>query len=286
MLLLAGGDADPQLLRLLRRATRDNVPVHALFSGQSGMPGFTWDIKTNSLLDDGQNLKPRAAFIRQDVFTWLKSHNPQDQAIAREWYTAVAGWLLCNPDVRVFNRVYLGHGPVNKPYMLHLAMHFGLDVADTFITNDSNLMDELAVAQEWIHKPVGGGAHCEELTVTGWSSPLAYPQIVQRKLQQPELRIFRVGNTWFGFRVISTELDYRSSQTARVERAEVPLELQEKMSLLCDHIGLDFAAADFKTDSESGCLQFLEINTNPMFVGFDQIANGTLCKAMLAWLID
>ena len=286
MLLLAGGDADPQMLRLFKQASRRGIALHALLCGQSGIPCFNWDVKANRLLDEGLELKPRAAFIRQDVFTWLKSNKAEDQAVAREWYAAVAGWLLCNPEVKVFNRAFLGHGPVNKPSMLHLALHYGLEVADTFITNDGSRMDALALAQEWVCKPVTGGAHCQELTAAGYACALSYPQIVQRKLQQPELRVFRVGHEWFGFNVISAELDYRTSAATQVVQADVPADLREKMGMLCDRIGLDFAAADFKTDPASGRLQFLEINTSPMFVGFDQVANGRLCHAMLDWLVD
>lgn len=34
-------------------------------------------------------------------------------------------------------------------------------------------------------------------------------------------------------------------------------------------IGLDFAAADYKTCADTGKLKFLEVNTAPMFVAFD-----------------
>lgn len=285
MLLLAGGDVDPQLLRLLKQATRQGVAVHAMLAGQSGIPRFCWDVRANCLLDEGQVLQPHAAFIWQDVFTFLQSNKPQDQAVAREWYNAVAGWLLCHPDVKVFNRAFLGRGPVNKPHMLHLALQFGLEIADTFITNDGRQMDELAVTQAWVSKPVSGGAHCQELAVSGWSCALSYPQIVQRKLQQPELRVFRVGEEWFGFHVSSPELDYRVSSSTQVVAAPVPGDVREKMGMLTDHLGLDFAAADFKTDPVSGRLQFLEINTSPMFAGFDQVVSGALCRAMLAWLL-
>ena len=41
-----------------------------------------------------------------------------------------------------------------------------------------------------------------------------------------------------------------------------------------------------ETDPETGRLQFLEINSNPMFAGFDQAAGGVLCDAMLDWLLS
>lgn len=286
MLLLAGGDTDPHLLRLLKHAVRRGVAVDTLLTGQAGLPRLCWDIKAHRLLDGERVLTPQASFIRQDVFTFLRSRNQQDQAIAREWYTSIVGWLQASPDVKVFNREFLSRGAVNKPYVLHLALQVGLAVADTLITNDASLMDELAATQGWVGKPVTGGAHCEALSVSGWTGALSHPQIVQRKLQQPEMRVFRVGEQWFGFWVMSDALDYRTSSATRLEPTLVPLEIQEKLGQLSTQLGLNFAAADFKTDPETGRLQFLEINSNPMFAGFDQAAGGVLCDAMLDWLLN
>ena len=126
----------------------------------------------------------------------------------------------------------------------------------------------------------------QALSVSGWTGALSHPQIVQRKLQQPEMRVFRVGEQWFGFWVMSDALDYRTSSATRLEPTLVPLEIQEKLGQLSTQLGLNFAAADFKTDPETGRLQFLEINRNPRFAGFDQAAGGVLCDAMLDWLLS
>lgn len=286
LLLLAGGDTDPQLLRLLKQATVQQRAVHALLTGQSGMPQFCWDVKTNRLLDDDREVKPHAAFIRQDVFAYLRSNQVQDQSAGREWYVAVAGWLLANPQVRVFNRAFLHRGPVNKPYILHLALQLGLEVADTFVTNDGRQIAAWAATSGWIGKPVGGGAHCEALSATDSVAVLSVPQIVQRRLDAPEIRVFRIGPACFGFQIVADALDYRTSTATRVVPVAVSPELQQQMLALADTLGLDFAAADFKTDPASGRLQFLEINTNPMFAGFDQQAGGMLSRAMLHWLMD
>ena len=47
---------------------------------------------------------------------------------------------------------------------------------------------------------------------------------------------------------------------------------------------MDFGAADFKTDPETGELCFLEVNTSPMFAAFDQVAGGKLAEAILETL--
>lgn len=285
-LLLAGGDTDPQLVRLLKRAAMHGIPVHCLLTGQAGSPRLHWDIRGNDLWDDGRQVAVTAAFIRQDVFAYLKSKDAQESAAAREWYVAVSGWLLASPAIRLFNRRFLPCGAVNKPYVLRLALAMGFNVADTFVSNDIPSMNNLHEQGEWITKPVTGGAYCTALEKQAGSINhiLSYPQIIQRRLEQPELRVFRIGDDWFGFRVISDVLDYRTSTATRLEVTEVPGEIRGSLARLSEHLGLDFAAADFKTDACSGELQFLEINTNPMFAGFDQVAGGALSDAILKYL--
>ena len=283
MLLLAGGDQDPQILRLMAHATSHHLAVHSLLTGHTGKPRIHWDIKNNIFMDGSHILSPSAAFLHQDVFTFLQSGNETDRAIAREWHVTLAGWLLSNPNIKVFNRKYLAHGPVNKPYILHLAMQLGFSIADSFVSNNSQQMDALVQHDRWIKKPVTGGAHCEPLESSTSDKPgsYSYPQIIQYRLEQPELRIFRIGKDWFAFNVISDALDYRSSSTTTIRPADVPAELIPKMTKLTDLLGLDFAAADFKTDPNTRTLEFLEINTNPMFAGFDQFCDGAICDAIL-----
>ncbi len=73
MFLITGGDSDPQLICLIKRAALHGTKMHALLTGQSGTPRINWDIKANTLNDGPHTLKPTAAFIRQDVFTYLQN---------------------------------------------------------------------------------------------------------------------------------------------------------------------------------------------------------------------
>jgi len=64
----------------------------------------------------------------------------------------------------------------------------------------------------------------------------------------------------------------------------VPPELAQPMLQLAEELGLDYAAADFKTCPKSGRWLFLEMNTMPMYAAFDKAAGGKLVAAMLRWL--
>ena len=93
---------------------------------------------------------------------------------------------------------------------------------------------------------------------------------------------------YFAFNVISAELDYRTTQNCRVEFAgdaeSSHAELIDKLGKLLAKLGLDFAAADFKTSPDDRSPVFLEVNTGPMFAAFDHASNGKLCDAMIEHL--
>ena len=57
-----------------------------------------------------------------------------------------------------------------------------------------------------------------------------------------------------------------------------------RLQCLMEVMELDWCAADFKADSESEDLTFLEINSNPMFSVFDRVAQGGIMKAVLDFL--
>jgi D-alanine-D-alanine ligase-like ATP-grasp enzyme len=88
--------------------------------------------------------------------------------------------------------------------------------------------------------------------------------------------------------VISSELDYRSTQNCRVEFMDdgASRELTDPFGKLLAKLGLDFAAADFKTCPTTGRLLFLEVNTGPMFAAFNHASDGKLCHAMLEYLTN
>jgi hypothetical protein len=97
----------------------------------------------------------------------------------------------------------------------------------------------------------------------------------------PEIRIYVIGQFAFAFEVRSSSLDYRVNQDAElILLPEVPREVSMLRKLML-WLGMDFGAADFKTDHETGQLLFLELNSSPMFARFDQVSGGQLCAAII-----
>lgn len=285
-LLIVGGDADPNISALLAAAERSGVSYQKLLVGKSSHPSLTWDIGNGKLLLDDEPFECSAAFVRPDVFTALNDGHASSQYRATAWHTAVMGWVAAHPEVFIFNRRNLNQ-VTNKPLVLKLAQDCGLAVPQTLITNDR---ERLASLQSGVVKPINGGGYCEPLADALERTPVkdgrtAAPAIVQQRLVPPEVRVYAIGDRYFAFNVISPELDYRSTQNCRVEPTEVPIELVEGFGALLAMLGLDFAAADFKTCADTGRLLFLEVNNGPMFAAFDRAANGELCRTMVHALV-
>lgn len=287
-LLIVGGDADPNITSLIEAADRSGVSYRKLLAGKSSHPALTWDLTTEQLWLDGELLECSAAFVRHDVFTALQDGQPSSAYRALAWHTAITGWLAAHPEVRIFNRRNLNQ-VTNKPQVLKLAQECGLAIPQTLITNERERLDGL----EKVVKPINGGGYCELLEEVLERTPFkdgraASPAIVQERLTPPEIRLYRIGDRYFAFNMISSELDYRATQDCRVEFAgdaeSSHAELTGGLGKLLEKLGLDFAAADFKTSPDSGHLLFLEVNTGPMFAAFNHASNGQLCDAMIAHL--
>lgn len=288
-LLVAGGSLDPNLDQLEARARARGLPLASLRVGPGLHPRVRWDLPEDVLSFDGRPLRPTAVFLRHDVFAAMQDPRPAVSERALAWYTLLSGWALAHEDVRVFNGRSRQHG-ANKPLALHLAARAGLRVPTTAITNDVAALRR-GTAQPRVVKPIDGGALCEPLEDVLARTPeqdgvAARPAIVQERLVPPEVRVYVVGPRLLPFRVISEALDYRADRHVRVEPAEpLPDALGRALVELCDRLGLDWAAADFKTDPLSGELCFLEINSAPMFAAFDRACEGALADALLDWLL-
>jgi hypothetical protein len=290
-LLIAGGDEDPNLKTLLAAAQRVEQAVHPLLIGRNSHPSLIWEMNSDRLLIDGQRLAARAAFIRYDIFTALKGGRQSASYRALSWYTTLSGWLSANAKIRMFNRRNLRY-TTNKPYVLNLARACGLKIPDTVITNDFGYLRQFEKNRRLVVKPVGGGGYCQSFDEIRRQTELkneiaAAPAIVQNRLVPPEVRVYAVGKKFFAFQITSEALDYRTTPKCRIDYLEgFADESTGGLRKLLDALGLDFAAADFKTCPNTGKLIFLEVNTSPMFTAFDSAAKGSLADAMIKFLIS
>lgn len=283
-LLLAGGDDDPNLDALANAAAKAGVELLKLQMPSGESPAFCWDPAAGAPRLSGREFKPSAAFIRYDVFAGMKDPRPAVNSRALAWYQTLMGWFLSEPGIRIFNRD-ISQVAANKPASLVYAREAGLSIPATLITNEvgsfsAGQMDSL------VAKPVAGGDYCHSLADALKKTELrgglaATPAIVQKRLVPPEIRIYVIGQFAFAFEVRSSSLDYRVNQDAELFLLpEVPKEVGMLRKLM-SRLGMDFGAADFKTDPDTGQLLFLELNSSPMFARFDQASEGQLCAAII-----
>jgi glutathione synthase/RimK-type ligase-like ATP-grasp enzyme len=225
--------------------------------------------------------------VRYDVFTHMADGDPESARRASAWYAAVAGWLHVHPEVRILNRGFRGNN--NKAYVLHLARQVGLEIPVTRISNDLDALEAWAGERPLAAKPVQGGSHCREMAdmLAVARETVAAPFIAQNRLVQPEIRLYRIGSRFIAFDMRSEVLDYRTTNATQVVPRplhEVPRELCDGLGRLMDLLEMDYGAADFKTDPDTGRLLFLELNSSPMFFGFDLVSGGAVSDAILAVL--
>lgn len=289
MLLIAGGEFDPNIVCLLRAARKLRRLHLPLLVGASRSPVLTWEMPTDRLWIDQKRIRPTAAFIRHDVFGNMRDERQETAYRAFAWYSTVAAYIDAHPEIRSFNRKHDGG---LKPHQLHLAREVGLEVPWTLVTNDVTRLRREAKRRRLVTKPVNGGEYCQKLAdvlpgteVRGSAAPA--PAIVQEELVQPDVRIFRIGTHYLSFTIAHRGLDYRTTEDAVVtQNVSIDTSIQRRLEHLTDELGLDYAAADFKADPVSGRLKFLEVNSAPMFLAFDAAAKGKLARALLDHLHD
>lgn len=290
MILIAGGEADPNVEAIVRRAEARGLELCQARTGATFNPALDWDLQADVLTLDGRPISPRAVFLRGDVFQSMADPRPETAFRSRAWHTTLHGWALAHEGVRILNRGY--RGQTNKPYMLSLAARCGLPIPATRITNALDALEREGGAEERIAKPVPGGGYCQPLseilsTVERRDGLAAAPAIVQERLVAPEVRIFGIGGRFIPFHVRSDALDYRTSPDTIVEpAAPVHPTLLDALRRLMEALAMDFAAADFKTSPATGRLIFLEINSSPMFAAFDRAADGAVTDAILDRLTE
>jgi len=287
MILVAGGQLDFNIGRLLGRLLQRRVPFIDVLVGPKLVPSLTLDLAKDELRLNGALIRPTACFMRHDVFLQMSGKSPHAQPAALNWYNAIKGWELAHAEVRGFNKTSFGTENT-KLHNLYLAKHVGLLVPDTLVTNE---FDHAAASLRGtlIEKPVAGGEYTSRLDdlrkkLRKADAVARYPRFVQRKLKRPEMRIYRIGAEFISFHLASRDLDYREHNRVKLTVTKTPLTIQLKLRKLTDLLGLDFAAADFMRDA-SGEYRFLEVNTQPMFSAFDKVANGRLCDAIINHLL-
>ena len=267
-LLIAGGPSDPSIRAIHDAARRLGFETFVLWTDSAAL---TFDPLTATLWQKAHEVSDIAAvFLRDDVFG---GGVPSVMAVLR-------GWLACHPQIQRLNPTGFGRSAsVNKLCALAAAHRHGLAIPLTMAGNDPRGLAAFAAQTPAIRKPVEGGDYCRPLAPQATTGAEAI--IAQERLVGPDLRIYRLGAQLFGFSIRSDALDYRTDPKATVIPAPVPEGLRAGLIALCDEMGLDFCASDFKTCPHSGTFLYLETNAAPMIAAFGP----DLAEAMVLYLM-
>ena len=279
LLLIVGGESDPNTQRVVDQSHLRGIRYRFLDSDLVDAKRIAWDFDSPRIDLDGAVLQPTAVFARYNVFGGDPSQN---LAI----FETIQSYMLAWTELKILNRAVATDGN-NKSRNLRWARDVGLIVPQTLVMADLTPLATMPDGENSIIKPIAGGAHTRAVSdVSGDLSLLANlpPQFVQNRLAGENLRLFWIGGQPFCFHLQTDSLDYREDIRVSVVQMEPPSEILAPAQRLVRRIGFDYCALDFRCVSGFTQPAFLEINSFPMFVRFDDASGNALIDAILALL--
>jgi glutathione synthase/RimK-type ligase-like ATP-grasp enzyme len=176
--------------------------------------------------------------------------------------------------------------PINKIHAINTAKEFGLNVPDTFVISNRNLIEKHLDfnKNEYIIKPVSDvipiplneNENLLMLTSTITKDELkklpveTIPSIIQIKINKSfEVRVFFIDNKFYSSKIVESEnkIDHRFNlfdSKTRFESFELSHEIKESLKGLMNHFQINCASIDFIM-SDKNIFYFLEINPTGQF---------------------
>ncbi len=280
MLLIVGGESDPNTQRIVDQSHIREIDYFFWDTDQENASQIAWDFDSPWLDLGDDRIQPASVFLRYNVFAGNAEKN---LAV----FDTIQSYVLAWPEINVLNRRCMTDAN-NKSRNLRHAKTLGLSIPETLVMGDLTPLQTIPDPASRAIKPLGGGAHTLSVLETYQDiDRLANlgPQFVQERLEGENLRVFCIDAETYCFHLQTTKLDYREDASVEVKPFETPTELIEPSRRLASEIGFDYCALDFRYRSEMKSPVFLEINSFPMFVRFDDAGNNCLVNAMIDFLV-
>ena len=310
-LLIVGGDSDFNTQRIVDQAHLRGLDYHFWDTDVAGADQIAWDYEQPWIDLGSERFAPRAIFLRHNVFSPLNASDPTI-------FDVVQAFALAWPNIRILNRRCLTDAN-SKARNLRIAKDLGMPIPTTLVMANLTPIHQLPSPDRHILKPLHGGAHTvtaeqwrrqdqdqdqdyeqETETETEHEPPsnfspsrnpnpdpnphLHSPVFVQERLEGENLRVFVVGGRAFAFHLQTERLDYREDPSTVVRSCEVPASISGPTIQMANDLGFDYCALDFRCRSGFDDPIFLEINSFPMFVRFDDVCENRLADAVLQTL--
>ena len=173
----------------------------------------------------------------------------------------------------------------SKAFQLAALERAGLPVPATLWTNDPDEVRNFATGRRVVYKPVAGGAatrelRAEDLTPERLRALSGAPVTFQELLEGDNYRVYCLdGEVVASLRVVSEALDFRQNEEV-IEETTLPGEVLEQCLKAAELVGMRWTGIDLRPDA-AGTLKFLELNSSPMFLGFDARAGTKILDALV-----
>ena len=279
-LLVVGGESDPNTQRIVDQAHLRDIDYVFWDTDQDAACQMAWDLHRPEIDLGDRLIRPRSIFIRYNVFDANETRN-------HAAFNVAESFALTWPAIKLLNRDTAGDSN-NKSRNLARARSIGFEVPETVVLGDLSPLTSVPDPSLKIIKPLGGGDHAyvvSEINSDQTRLGEMSPQFVQEKLDGENLRVFSIGGELFAFHLKTTEVDYRTDDNVSIEHLEVPSSIVDATKQLVDLIGFDYCALDFRCREGFNDPVFLEINSFPMFVAFDDACGNRLADAVLNFLL-
>jgi glutathione synthase/RimK-type ligase-like ATP-grasp enzyme len=176
----------------------------------------------------------------------------------------------------------------SKGFQIAALSQAGLPVPRTLWTNDPEAVRRFADGKRVVYKPVAGGAATkelapEDLTDERLRALSGAPVTFQELLDGDNYRVYCLdGRVIATIRVTSAAIDFRQNEEI-VEETELPPEVLAQCLKAAEVIGMRWTGMDLRAHSD-GTLRFLELNSSPMFLGFDARAGTKIRESLVGVL--
>lgn len=274
MFLVAGSDNDPNTRRLIDQAHIYDIPYQFIDVSLDEIPSVHWNLGEREISINEHTVVPDALYLRHDVFS---SDRDQWSLILTQNLSAYASG---RDDVKVLNKARL-HQYNDKHFNLLLANMLGLKIPLTKtilgLFQPGQIMGNTPF--DAIIKPAQGGDYTIKFDPSH-EPDRPYHHFLQEFLPGDNFRVFVIGTEIFGFRILTENIDYRTDKSADIEVISVEDSLAQKCLEMASKLNMNYCAHDFRAN-EAGQWVYLETNSFPMFVAFDDVANNQLANAQL-----
>lgn len=178
-----------------------------------------------------------------------------------------------------------------KIYQLDIMAKNGIRVPKTFVTNDAD-----ALVEFWennnrnvIFKPVLGGAYTKKLTESDLTKDnlkklKISPVQLQECIDGVDIRVYAMGDKIFPAEIQAKTVDFRADNNPKHLPVKLPQDIENNCKKVLNILNLAYSGIDIRKSNE-GEYVFIEANTAPMFIYFEEVTKYPVTESLIELLV-